>query len=91
MSEIAVYESSAFRRTYKKLTTTQQDDVDSAVVEIVMNPAIGEQKRGDLRDVYVHKFKSNHQQMLLAYRFDPTSRMLLLLGSHENFYRELKR
>ncbi len=91
MSEIAVYQANTFRRAYKKLTNAQQDDVDAAVADIVKNPAIGEQKRGDLRNVYVYKFKSNHQLMLLAYRFDPTSRMLLLLGSHENFYRELKR
>ncbi|MDA0248357.1 MAG: type II toxin-antitoxin system RelE/ParE family toxin, partial [Proteobacteria bacterium] len=37
------------------------------------------------------KFKTNGQMMLLAYEFDPETRMLLLLGSHENFYRELKR
>jgi hypothetical protein len=29
--------------------------------------------------------------MLLAYEYDPHARMLLLLGSHENFYRDLKR
>jgi len=45
----------------------------------------------DLLDVYVYKFKSQNQLMLLAYEFDPETRMLLLLGSHENFYRELKR
>jgi DMSO/TMAO reductase YedYZ molybdopterin-dependent catalytic subunit len=29
--------------------------------------------------------------VLMAYEYDPETRMLLLLGSHENFYRELKR
>jgi hypothetical protein len=29
--------------------------------------------------------------MLLAYEYDPGTRMLLLLGSHENFYQKLKR
>jgi len=29
--------------------------------------------------------------MLLAYEWDPNTRVLLLLGSHENFYRDLKR
>jgi hypothetical protein len=29
--------------------------------------------------------------MLLAYEWNPTTRVLLLLGSHENFYRDLKR
>ena len=69
----------------------QQADVDDAVAAIIANPEIGEQKKGDLRGVFVYKFKSNGQLMLLAYEFDPATRMLLLLGSHENFYRELKR
>lgn len=41
--------------------------------------------------VYVYKFFLNRQQMLLAYEWDPEKRVLLLLGSHENFYRDLKR
>ena len=70
---------------------SQQADVDDAVAAIVANPEIGEPKKGDLRGVFVYKFKSNGQLMLLAYEYDPATRMLLLLGSHENFYRELKR
>ncbi|MGA0141767.1 MAG: type II toxin-antitoxin system RelE/ParE family toxin [Burkholderiaceae bacterium] len=66
-------------------------DVDDAVEAIVKAPDLGEAKRGDLAGVYVYKFKSNSQLMLLAYAWDPETRMLLLLGSHENFYRDLKR
>jgi hypothetical protein len=66
-------------------------DVDAAVDTIVADPFSGEAKRGDFSGVYVYKFKSQTQLMLLAYEFDPKTRHLLLLGSHENFYRELKR
>jgi len=65
--------------------------VDTAVNVIVADPLAGEVKRGYLAGVYVYKFKSQSQLMLLAYEFDPRTRHLLLLGSHENFYRELKR
>jgi mRNA interferase RelE/StbE len=88
---VTVYQANAFSRAYKKLHTSQQADVDDAVAAIVANPEIGEQKKGDLRGVFVYKFKSIGQLMLLAYEYDPATRMLLLLGSHENFYRELKR
>ena len=91
MSAIEIFQSNAFSRAYKKLHKAQQADVDEAVATIVSNPQIGEAKKGDLRGVFVHKFKSNQQLMLLAYEYDPATRMLLLLGSHENFYRELKR
>jgi mRNA interferase RelE/StbE len=89
--KVEVFQSNAFSRAYKKLHPNQQADVDDAVAVIVANPEVGEAKKGDLRGVYVYKFKSNQQLMLLAYEYDPETRMLLLLGSHENFYRALKR
>ncbi len=88
---VQVLQSAAFSRAYKKLHQNQTADVDVAVDVIVKSPDLGEPKRGDLAGVYVYKFKSQNQLMLLAYEYDPKTRMLLLLGSHENFYRNLKR
>ena len=88
---VSVNQSSVFARAYKKLHLQQKQDVDAAVEVIVSNPLVGAAKRGDLARVYVYKFKSQSQLVLLAYTFDPQTRHLLLLGSHENFYRELKR
>ena len=88
---VQVLQSAAFSRAYKKLHKNQKADVDVAVDGIVKSPDLGEPKRGDLAGVYVYKFKSQNQLMLLAYEYDPKTRMLLLLGSHENFYRNLKR
>ncbi len=88
---VAVTQTSIFARAYKKLHPQQKQDVDSAVEAIASNPLACDAKRGDLAGIYVYKFKSQSQIVLLAYAFDPVSRHLLLLGSHENFYRELKR
>ena len=74
---VQVLQSAAFARAYKKLHNNQKLDVDNAVGVIIKTPDTGEPKRGDLAGVYVYKFKSNSQ--------------LILLGSHENFYRDLKR
>jgi mRNA interferase RelE/StbE len=89
--QVEVTQTSAFARTYKKLHLPQKKDVDRAVEVIVSNPLVGDAKRGDLSGVYVYKFKSQTQLFLLAYEFDPQTRHLLLLGTHENFYRDLKR
>ncbi len=91
MAEICVIQSTMFRRVYKKLNPNEKADVDDAVAEIITNPEIGDLKIGDLAGIYVYKFKCNKQLTLLAYKYDPKSRLLLLLGSHENFYRDLKR
>lgn len=89
--KIQVLQTTTFARVYKKLHRQSKVDVDHAVALIVDNLKLGIPKRGDLSGVYVYQFKSQNQEMLLAYEFDPTTRLLLLLGTHENFYRALKR
>ncbi|TAL65166.1 MAG: type II toxin-antitoxin system RelE/ParE family toxin [Legionella sp.] len=91
MKEIQVLQSAMFRRAYKRLHSNQKADVDDAVAEIVRNPTLGEAKIGDLAGIFVYKFRCSGQLTLLAYEYDDVSRMLKLLGSHENFYRDLKR
>ncbi len=88
---VRVLQSASFKRAYKRLHTNQKADVDDAVAAIVHDPTVGEAKKGDLAGVFVYKFSCTGQFTLLAYEYDPSSRMLLLLGSHENFYRDLKR
>lgn len=88
---VAVLKTSRFRKAYKKLHNAQKDQVDSAIAAIVANPELGEAKRGDLAGVYVYKFDGNSQQFLLAYEWNPTTRILCAVGVHENFYRGLKR
>lgn len=90
-AKVQVLQTPAFNRVYKKLHNNHKLDVDLAIELIKLNPEAGEAKRGDLSGLYVYKFKSNQQLILLAYEYDPKTRMLLLLGTHENFYRELKR
>ena len=89
--EVQVVQTVAFARAYKKLHHNRKLDVDKAIEKIVQDPLVGEPKRGDLAGTYLYKFKSQTQLMLLAYEFDPKTRFLLLLGSHENFYEHLKR
>lgn len=83
-AKVQVLQTPAFNRVYKKLHIKHKLDVDLAVELIKLNPQAGEAKRGDLLGVYVYKFMSNQQLILLAYEFDPKTRMLLLLGTHEN-------
>jgi mRNA-degrading endonuclease YafQ of YafQ-DinJ toxin-antitoxin module len=82
-----------FARTAKKLTTQQKLELDKAVKVVSANPEIGEMKQGDLAGVQVYKFKMTKQLVLLAYRHEAeiVTLYLLKIGSHENFYRDLKR
>ncbi len=86
-----IIQSSLFARQKKKLHKPQIKDLDHAVKTIFENPAIGDPKVGDLQGVRVYKFKSRGQQMLMAYEALEPVLYLYTVGSHENFYRELKR
>lgn len=65
----------------------------SAVKQIANEPEIGEKKVGDLDYLRVYKFKMVNQLTLLAYSYEENRLILelLMFGSHENFYRDLKR
>lgn len=64
--------------------------LDLEIRTIAENPSIGEEKKGDLRGVFVHKFKIKTNQYLLAYRKTGNDLELIMVGPHENYYRELK-
>jgi mRNA-degrading endonuclease RelE of RelBE toxin-antitoxin system len=88
--EVVVLIMPAFKQRYKKLHQNQKTPVNEAIEAIKANPLAGNQKKGDLAMVHVYKFDCVGQEFLLAYEFDPKTRVLLALGVHENFYRDLK-
>lgn len=91
MGEIQVFQTPLFSKIQKKLKKNQIKDLDNAVREIIKNPELGEQKKGDLADVWVYKFRMVDRENLLAYQWDEKTRTLISLGVHENFYRDIKK
>lgn len=90
---MTVLTSAVFDKALKKLHSNEKSELDAAVKYLISNPEAGEMKRGDLAGVRVYKFKMINQLTLLAYLWetDILTLTLLALGSHENFYRDLKR
>ena len=89
-----VRQTRRFARSYKKPTNAPLiADTDAAVATVAQNPDVGERKKGDLAQLWVHKFRSNGQLYLLGYTREDTVRLVYLeaLGPHENFYRDMKR
>ena len=81
-----------FERSVKKMHRQQKGSLDDAVQAIAQNPELGESKVGDLLGIKVYKFMLQKQPCLLAYRvIDLQTIKLLMVGPHENFYRDLKR
>jgi mRNA-degrading endonuclease RelE of RelBE toxin-antitoxin system len=85
-----VSQSRSFERKVKKFTKSEKKKLDDHIRKIVDDPLIGSQKKGDLRGVYVHKLKIQNLQYLLSYRFIGEGLELIMIGPHENYYRDLK-
>ncbi|HVN25927.1 MAG TPA: type II toxin-antitoxin system RelE/ParE family toxin [Syntrophorhabdales bacterium] len=85
-----IYQSASFEKTVKKMLKPEKAALDREVKKIAENPAIGEEKKGDLKGVFVHKFKLKTTQYLLAYRKTGSDLELVMIGPHENYYRDLK-
>ena len=89
----SVLQTPSFKKSVKKLHKNQKKDLDDAIRELMKNPYLGEQKKGDLSFLRVHKFKMVKQLTLLGYSYEDgtVTLELMALGSHENFYRDVKR
>ncbi len=85
-----ILQSRSFERKLKKFTKPQKKRLDEKVHKIINNPSIGSEKKGDLRGVFVHKFKIQAGQYLMAYKFSGNDLELIMIGPHENYYRDLK-
>jgi mRNA interferase RelE/StbE len=85
-----IYQSRLFEKKVKKLSKLEKESLDREIRRIADDPNIGEEKKGDLRGVFVHKFKLETTQVLLAYRKIGGDWELVMIGPHENYYRDLK-
>ena len=86
-----------FAQFVKKASRPLQLTIEIKVIEVCNNPRLGRQKLGDLQAVFVYKFRFNTQEYLMAYQFDNYADGTEIswiefcqIGSHENFYTQLK-
>lgn len=89
---LTVKQSNSFKKTVKNLPKQHKAILDEEVRKLVNNPDLGERKKGDLDFLRVHKFKLLNQEVLLCYMYEEDEIILTLLklGTHENFYRDIK-
>jgi len=84
-------QSRSFEKKVKRFASTEKSSLDREIKRIMRDPHLGEEKKRDLRGVYVHKFKTNTIQYLLSYRMVGNDLGLIMIGPHENYYRDLKK
>ena len=84
-----VLQSASFKKKVRRFRNQEKRILDNQIRKILKDPAIGQEKKADLRDVFIHKFKIHATQYLLAYRFVGNNLELIMIGPHENYYRDL--
>ena len=74
----------------RRFRKEEKSVLDRQVRKIAKEPFVGQERRGELRGVFVHKFKIHATQYLLSYRMAGSSTLeLIMIGSHENYYRDV--
>lgn len=79
-----------FKKFVKKQSRAFQLAIEDEVEGVRNTPDMGEAKKGDLTGLRVHKFKFQRQEYLIAYKEKSNTIIFYMIGTHENFYRELK-
>lgn len=85
-----IFQSRSFEKSVKKISKQEKEILDQEVRKIVNEPLAGNEKRGDLRGVFIHKFKLKTNEYLVAYRFIGEDLEFIMLGPHENYYHDIK-
>jgi mRNA-degrading endonuclease YafQ of YafQ-DinJ toxin-antitoxin module len=88
---VRVLETPSFRKDVKRLQVNQKQALDEAMRAVMADPMAGERKQGDLAWLRVYRFRMVNQLTLLGYEIKSDDTLILhAVGSHENFYRDLK-
>ncbi len=90
MIKVKILQSRSFQNKVKKLGEKEKQVLDDEIKIIVKDPSIGVEKKGDLRGIFIHKFKVKAMLYLLSYRLKDKNLELIMFGPHENYYRDLK-
>ena len=87
--------TSSFNRYFKKIKDKNfKDKLIEAVKLIKKSPYIGEEKKASLHNIFCYDIYYNKTNYELAYTIKEEQEKLvivLLAGTRENFYKELKR
>jgi hypothetical protein len=86
-----ILQTPTFQRKYKKLNKNELILVNAILDEILEDVEVGVLKKGDLGSIRVHKKHKGKQEFLIAYWSTKGALEIIDMGSHENFYRDLKR
>lgn len=82
------------KKALKKIKNKQLANkyLDCIYKVIALEPESGTMKQGNLHDLYTQSFTYQKTNYRVAYTIkDDTLIIVILIGSHENFYKELRR
>ena len=85
-----ILQSRSFKKKVRKFNKNEKLYLDEEIKKIIKDPTVSIEKKGDLKGIFVHKFKVNVSLYLLSYRSVAEGIELITIGLHENYYRNLE-
>ncbi|GEM_PF-1789343 len=70
------------------MSKPEKEALHKEVKKIAEKLTLEKQKKGDLIRVFFHKFKLKTTDYLLVYRVIGSDSELVIIGAHENYYRD---
>lgn len=86
-----IFYKPVFNKFVKKQSRAFQLAIEGEVEKVLTSPGLGENKKGDLSEFKVHKFIFHKQEYLIACTLQKNRMIFYMIGTHENFYRKLKK
>ena len=80
-----------FRKFVKKQLPPMQLAIRDEIDRISSQPEIGKGKKADPDSIQVYTFKFQRQEYLIAYEAGEGKLIFFMIGTQENFYRDLKK
>ena len=84
-----IIQSGIFKKRVRKFHQREKSILDGQIRKILNDPSAGQEKKGDLKGVFVHKFTIDSTQFHLPGRITEDRLELIMIGPHENYYRDL--
>jgi hypothetical protein len=90
MYNFQVIKTPQFKYDYAIINDSLKQAADDAIALIAENPQAGEIKKSEISEEgeHVYTFRHGEHLMLLSYKYDPTTRVLVSLVVRQDFFKK---
>ena len=85
-----IFQAVSFARKVGRYSAEEKHLIDQEIMRLARNPAAGDEKKGELGGVFIHRFRVLDSPHILAYQLIGDDLELIMVGPRVDYYRESK-